>query len=277
LFFDRIAGCIYLRNVPGVIQHPEILFQADVPGPEILSIFDEPGKTLRPMRRTLLTALTLIAASLSFGQGQKETGNIAFPQHYISVNPLNILLFQQAGISYEYKPGMVGFGLTAGYIYPNHKEYSNYFIAGPTSAGSLGDYSGFFVVPQLNLYLNRPKYSDHANLIYFALKPVYKYMQIDSTQQTAWSHPDDYYVNRKMNDRVDVYGGFIDFGYKYVIQHFFLNLEFGLGVLEVDHKMTISAEWISYSTENYYHPTKEESTSESHFTINFTLTLGGAF
>jgi hypothetical protein len=232
---------------------------------------------MNPVRRALLTALTILAASLSFGQNQPDSGNIKFPKHYISVNPLNILLFQQAGISYEYKPGMVGYGLTAGYIYPNHKEYSNYFIAGPTSAGSLGDYSGFFVVPQVNIYFNKPKYSGHANLIYMALKPVYKFMQIDSTQQTAWSHPDDYYVYRKMNDRVNIYGGFVDFGYKCYIRHFFFDLTFGLGVLAVDHNMTISAEWISSSCPgNYYHPPKEESSLESHFTINFTLTLGGA-
>ena len=185
----------------------------------------ETGNNLRPMRRTLLTTLTLPAVSLSFGQGQQVSKDIAFPQHYISVNPLNILLFQQAGIAYEYKPGMVGYGLTAGYIYPNHREYSNYFIAGPTSAGSLGDY----------------------------------------------------YVNRKMNDRVNIYGGFVDFGYKCVTHHFFFDIALGLGILAVDHKMVVSAEWISSSDEYYYLPPKEKSTSESHFTLNFTLLPGGAF
>jgi len=228
------------------------------------------------MRRSLLTAFSLLTVSLSFGQGQQESNDISFPRHYISVNPLNILFFQQVGITYEYKPGMVGYGLTAGYIYPNHKEYSNYFIAGPTNAGSLGDYSGLFVVPQVNVYFNKPKYSGHANLIYLALKPVYKYMHIDSTEQTAWSHPDDYYVYRKMNDKVNIYGGFVDFGYKCYIHHFFFNIEVGLGILAVDHKMTISSERISYYQEHYYHPPKEESTNESHLTVNFSLILGGA-
>ncbi|MEI6898898.1 MAG: hypothetical protein WCL00_03390 [Bacteroidota bacterium] len=228
------------------------------------------------MRRTLFTTLSLLIVSLLFGQGQKESNDIPFPRHYISVNPLNILLFQQAGITYEYKPGMVGYGLTAGYIYPNHKEYSNYFIAGPTNAGSLGDYSGFFVVPQVNVYLNKPKNSWHTNLVYIALKPVYKFMYIDSTQKTAWSHPDDYYVYRKMNDKVNIFGGFVDFGYKCYIHHFFFGIEFGLGILAVYHKMIVSAEWVSYNPAYYYHPPKEESTNESHLTVNFTLTLGGA-
>jgi hypothetical protein len=238
--------------------------------------FEQTDKKLRHMRRNLLTTFLLLTVSLSFGQGQKESNDISFPRHYISVNPLNILLFQQAGITYEYKPGMLGYGLTAGYIYPNHKEYSNYFIAGPTDAGSLGDYSGFFVVPQVNVYFNKQKYSGNANLIYLALKPVYKYMRIDSTQQTAWSHPDDYYVYRKMNDNVNIYGGFVDFGYKCYIHHFFFSIEFGLGILAVDHKMTISSERISNNPEYYYHPPKEESTNESHLTLNFSLTLGGA-
>jgi hypothetical protein len=80
-----------------------------------------------------------------------------------------------------------------------------------------------------------------------------------------------------MNDRVNVYGGFVDFGYKCYIYHFFFDLEFGLGFLEVDHDMVVSAEWIYSNQKHYYHPPKEESTNESHFTINFTLTLGGAF
>ena len=194
------------------------------------------------MKRPLLTTLLLLTVSLSFGQGKQESNDIPVAQHFISVNPLNNLLFQQAGITYEYKTGIVGYGLTAGFIYPNHKEYSNYFIAGPTNLASLGDYSGYFVAPQINLYLNKPKYSGHANLIYFALKPVYKFMHIDSTQKTVWSHPYDYYVYRKMNDNVNIFGGFIDFGYKYYVHHFFFGIEFGLGILAVYHKMVVSFE-----------------------------------
>jgi hypothetical protein len=233
-------------------------------------------KKTEPMRRALLSTFSLLTMSLSFGQGQQDSNDISFPRHFISVNPLNIFFFQQVGVTYEYKPGRAGYGLTAGYIYPNHKEYSNYFIAGPTSVGSLGDYSGYFVVPQVNVYLNKPKYSGDANLLYFALKPVYKYMHIDSTEQTAWSHPDDYYIYRKMNDKVNIYGGFVDFGYKCYIHHFFFAIELGLGILAVDHNMIISSEWVSSYPKQYYHPPKEESTNESHLTINFTLTLGGA-
>ena len=201
------------------------------------------------MKITLAGIFLMLMLSQTFGRDRQEPGDILFPRHFISVNPLNMLAFQQAGISYEFKPGRMGYGLTTSYIYPNHLDYSNYFIAGPTDKGSLGDYSGFFVLPQVNLYFNNPKNSDHANLFFFMLKPVYKFMQIDSTEQTAWSHPDDYYIYRKMNDNVNIYGGFVGFGYKWHIHHFFVNIELGLGILAVNHKMTISGEWISYTQE----------------------------
>jgi len=233
---------------------------------------------MKTMKNILIpTTLFILYTGMLVAQDSLQTSPTRFPRHFFSVNPLNILLFQQAGITYEYKPGRLGFGLTAGYIYPNHKEYSNYFIAGPTNAGSLGDYTGYFVVPQVNFYFNNPKKSGYANLVYFSLKPVYKFMQIDSSQLTSWSHPDDYYVYRKMIDKVNVYGGFVGVGYKCYIHHFFLGLELGFGILAVDHKMAVSAEWISYTTQHYLHPPKEESTHESHLTVNFTLALGGAF
>ena len=77
-------------------------------------------------------------------------------------------------------------------------------------------------------------------------------------------------------DKVNIYGGFVDFGYKCYIHHFFFNIEVGLGILAVDHNMTISSEKISYHQEHYYHPPKEQSTKERHLTVNFSLTLGGA-
>jgi hypothetical protein len=193
---------------------------------------------------------------------------------------LNILLFQQAGITYEYKPGVIGCGVTTGYIYPNKKEYSNYFIAGPTNCGSLGYYSGFFVVPQVNLYLSKPKSLDEGGLVYISLKFVYKYMNIDSTSSTAWSHQGDfYYVWRKMIDDVNIYGGFIDFGYRYYLSHFFFDFNVGPGLMWVNHNMIITAE--SYGMTpypiHYINPPRREEVHEKHITINFTLNLGFAF
>jgi hypothetical protein len=229
------------------------------------------------MRINWLLILFISVPFLMFGQNSNELKEVHFPKHYISVNPLNILLFQQAGITYEFKPGVMGYGITTGYIYPNKKEYSNYFIAGPTNYGSLGDYSGFFAVPQVNVYLIKPKHSEHANLVYISLKMVYKYMHIDSTSQTAWYNEGDfYYLYRKMIDKVNIYGGFIDFGYRYVLHHFFFDVNFGLGSMWVNHKMIISGETVNPAPMHYFNPPKREELHQNHVTINFTLNLGVA-
>lgn len=227
--------------------------------------------------RRLVTLVFLIPV-ISSGQSSDNDDSFRVPRHYIGLNPLNILFFQQAGLTYEFKTGRFGAAVTAGYIYANHKEYSNYFIAGPTLSGSLGDYSGWFAVPQFNFYLNKPKRPNCANLFYLSLKGVYKHMEIDSTQSTAWSNEGDgYYLMRKMNDNVSIYGGFLGAGYRYVRQYFFFDFNLGFGVLAVDHDMLVSAQWINYHGIPYYfHPPRTETLHESNFTVNFAFTLGVA-
>jgi len=216
--------------------------------------------------------------------GQKtDTSSIIkpFPKHYLAVNPLNIFLFQQIGLTYEFKPNKLGYGITTGYIYPNEKEYSNYFIAGPTKVASLGDYSGFFMVPQFNIYLSKPKRKSCNNLVYVSFKVVYKYMHIDSTRITEWEHHGNgYYDFRKMNDNVNIYGGFADFGYRFVLYHFFFDLNFGVGFLSVNHNMLISGETFASfwpSPMLYYNPPKKEEYHKVMPTINFTINIGLAF
>ena len=231
--------------------------------------------------RVIYILVFLISASLSgFGQKSDKSAAVPVPKHFISVNPLNVLFFQQAGITYEYKPGTIGYGITAGYIYPNYKTYSNYFIAGPTLYGSLGDYSGFFVVPQVNVYLIKPKKENHGSLVYLALKVVYKNMHIDSTKSTAWENKGDgYYIYRKMNDNVNIYGAFVDFGYKLVLNHFFLDLNFGVGATWINHDMTVSGEHLGLSPEPtyYLHPPMHDEVHQNPVTVNFTLNFGAAF
>jgi len=230
----------------------------------------------------IIKFIFLFLSASQFIYGQTSGGQDAphLPRHYISVNPLNILLFQQAGVSYEYKPGRMGYGVTAGYIYANHNTYVNYFIAGPTLYGSLGDYSGFFVVPQANVYLTKPKNSKHGSLIYLSVKMVYKYMHIDSTGHTAWRHTGNgYYIYRKMIDKVNIYGGFVDFGYRYVLYHFFLDLNFGIGTTWINHKMIIGEEHLGLHPEplNYLNPPRHEEVHQNPVTINFTINFGVAF
>jgi len=200
--------------------------------------------------------------------------------HNISINPLNIFLFQQIGLTYEYRLAKLGFGITPGYIYPNNQEYSNWFLVGPTKYGSLGWYSGWFVMPQVNLYLTKQVSSDEGGVLYLALKFVYKKMHIDTTAVTVWENEGDgYTIRRKMMDKVNVYGGFIDLGYRYFLNHFFFDLNAGVGPMCVDHNMIIYAEANGSSTNSmqYLKPSIEEKYHQWAFTANFALNLGIAF
>ena len=191
--------------------------------------------------KTVILIILILSAPL-YLNGQKISDKIHADvlHHNLSVNPLNISLFQQIGITYEYRPGKLGFGITLGYIYPNKNEYSNWFIAGPTKYGSLGWYSGWFVIPQVNLYLTRQKDFDQGGVLYLALKFVYKHMQLDTTTVTAWENfGDGYHSFRKMTDKVNIYGGFIDAGYRYFLSHFFFDLNLGIGPTWLNHNMKI--------------------------------------
>ncbi|MGA2822727.1 MAG: hypothetical protein ABSE72_04305 [Bacteroidales bacterium] len=231
--------------------------------------------------RIIIFAIGFVACSLFiYGQETEIPPKVHLPRHFISLNPLNILLFQQAGITYEYKAGTLGFGITTGYIYPNKKEYSNWFIAGPIEYGSLGFYSGVFIVPQLNVYLTKPKNPKKAGLVYVAFKGVYKYMTIDSTNSYAWdTRSDDYYwIYRKMVDRVNILGAFIDFGFKFVRDNFFFDLNIGPGMLFVNHNMIIAGQTFTRPSQvSNVKPPRSETFNEKHFTINFTLNFGVAF
>lgn len=230
------------------------------------------------MRITILLILLISGPLFIYGQKSDVQKEAHMPKHYISVNPLNILLFQQVGITYEYKPGRIGYGITTGYIYPNKQEYSNWFIAGPTNYGSLGYYSGIFIVPQVNVYLTKPKNVKHTGLVYVSLKGVYKYMNIDSTGRYAWdTHADDYYwVYRKQIDKVNIFGAFADFGFRYIFHHFFLDINLGPGIMFVNHHMIIAGEATGPYPIHNINPPRREELHEKHVTINFTLNFGVA-
>ena len=105
-------------------------------------------------------------------------------------------------------------------------------------------------------------------------------MHIDSTRSTAWyNYGDYYYLYRKMIDNVNIYGGFIDFGYRYVYSHFFFDFTFGPGLMWVNHKMIISGEIESLSPEpmQNFNPPRQEELHQQHVTVNFTLNFGVAF
>ncbi len=229
----------------------------------------------------ILLLILVISPLIVLGQKTDSSTIKYLPKHYFAVNPLNTFLFQQIGLTYEFKPNRFGYGITTGYIYPNNKEYSNYFIAGPTRVASLGDYSGFFVIPHFNIFLTKPKNKNFNNLVYVSFKFVYKYMHIDSTRITEWEHHGNgYYSFRKMNDNVNIYGGFIDFGYRLVLYHFFFDVNFGVGLMSVNHNMLISGEThgtFRPSPMLYHNPPRKEEYHKTMPTINFALIIGLAF
>jgi hypothetical protein len=238
---------------------------------------------MKTMRMICSLSSLILFPAILLAQYQGKTVDHPFPKHFLSVNPLNGLLFQQAGLSYEFKPDRFGYELTGGYVYPNYKDYSNYFIAGITNYASFGDYHGLFVVPQFNFYFNKPKRSANANLFYVSMKVVYKYLQLDSTNWTQWHHEgDDYYYYRKMVDHTNIYGGNLGFGYKLYFYHVFFDLYLGLGFLNVNHQMTISKEGYSVGIPlpgqyNVYDPPKNDTFDNRSVTISFSVNIGGAF
>jgi len=233
------------------------------------------------MRTILLSVLVFFGSLWLYGQKNDSTPEHHVLKHFFSVNPLNALLFQQAGITYEFKPGIIGCGLTGGYIYPNRQEYSNYFIAGPTNYSSLGFYSGSYIVPQLNFYFKKSEKKGRTKLLYIALKAVYKYMTVDSTETIVWytqgGSSNGNSTNKKMDDTLNIYGAFIDFGFKYVNQAFFVDLNIGPGIMCLNHNMITYGISYGSSSVHYINPPQQEVREETHVTINFTLNLGISF
>ena len=233
------------------------------------------------MRIIFISILVIFGSLCLSGQNNDSTSEHNLSKHYFSFNPLNLLFFQQAGITYEYKPGKFGFGLTGGYIFPNRREYSNYFIAGPTNYSSLGFYSGYFIEPQLNFYLKQKKKAGNAKLFYIALKAVYKYMTVDSTEKIVWytqggsSNGNSTY--KKMNDKLNIYGAFIDFGFRFVGEVLFFDLNIGPGIMHLKHNLITYAESYGNSPLYYINPPQQEMFEETHATINFTLNIGISF
>lgn len=82
-----------------------------------------------------------------------------------------------------------------------------------------------------------------------------------------------------MIDKVNIYGGFFDFGYRYIVSHFFFDLNFGPGVMWVNHKMIIAGETEGMKSVPIHtiNPLRPEELHEKHVTINFTLNFGVAF
>jgi len=236
---------------------------------------------MKVMRTILISFLFVVSSSCLYGQKKDSTYKHAVSKHYFSINPLNVLFIQQAGITYEFKPGMFGFGLTGGYIYPNRQEYSNYFIAGPTDYSSLGYYSGSFIEPQLNFYFIKKEREGKAKFLYIAIKAIYKYMTVDSSERIVWytqgGSSNGNSTNKKMDDKLNIYGAFIDFGFKLVGQFFFFDLNIGPGIIHLNHNMITYGVSYGQSPIFYVNQPQQEVLVETHVTLNFAMNVGISF
>jgi hypothetical protein len=237
-------------------------------------------KKLHKMRNIRLIILLVSYSTVIHGQDKDSSASYHLPKHYFSINPLNICLAQQAGITYEFMPGMFGFAVGTGYMYRNNTTWSDYFIVGPrNSEGKLGYYSGVYVIPQLNYYFKQTTFENGAKVFYVALRGVYRYMSVDSIGYVPWSYSEDFetYGCNKMVDRVNIYGAFLNLGMKFVHNHFLLDWSFGVGYLGLVHDMYISSHEISNHIGPVYSPPKHEVYKDQHPAFNVNLSIGGVF
>lgn len=239
------------------------------------------------MRKILIFLILTFNSLFIFGQQRDSTFNKQIPQHYFSIYPLNYLV-QQAGITYEYKPGRCGYAITPGFIYPvnvgsgTRGSLTRFFIAGPSSYGAYENYLGFFIAPQINYYLSKNKINKNGNLHYLSFKIMYKHLKLDTTGIDCWDDgsSDDYAIFRKQIDRCNILGAFILFGKKHYYKHLFNDMYFGLGLLDVRHKLIVAGEYSGYEiayTSNpasNINPPKKEVFNQIIPTITFGINFG---
>jgi hypothetical protein len=199
--------------------------------------------------KKLFLFLFLTYSSLNLLGQQPDSTNKQLTQHFISFNPFNILV-KQIGISYEYKPGRFGFGITPGYIYNigDDEGLLRFFIAGFAELGDYGVYKGYFINPQINYYLK--KNSPYQHQTYLSLKMVYKHMHLDSSKAYLWDDQNggnDYNIYRKQVDRLNIFGAFLLVGDKYIKKHYVRDFYCGIGFLLLFHHLIIDGEYMDTS------------------------------
>jgi hypothetical protein len=231
------------------------------------------------IKSTIVFIFFSLASFSSFGQNNDSIPLQRVPKHFISINPINLILCQQAGIAYEFKLGRFGFGLSTGYMYANNWNYSYYCIEGPVDYGALGYYSGIYFIPQLSFYFLTKRSINDVFMLYASLRGVYRYMTVDSLNYIPWLNDfqrekGDY---QKMEDKVDIRAVFVNIGFKVVHHHFFFDMTCGYGILDVYHDMIV------YGVSSHQGPgvlldvPYHDSYYNWHMAVNFNFTLGIAF
>ena len=231
------------------------------------------------MKNIFLSFLFALVSFSSPGQGSDPVSELRVPKHFISVNPANLLFWQQAGISYEFKPGRIGLAVSAGYMYANNWNISYYFIGGPIDYGALGYYSGFYAIPQLNIYAVTKVSGKKVWMLYASLRGVYRYMTVDSKNYIPWLNDfqreeGDY---RKMDDVVNIRAAFINIGMKFVNHHLFMDINGGYGILDVYHDMTVYGSSYHPGPGGLYPVPLHDTYYNWHMAVNFNFNVGVVF
>jgi hypothetical protein len=235
----------------------------------------------RIMKKYFLLLLLTSYSFVLFGQNTDTTTKKKIYHHYISVNPFNAFLFQQAGLNYEYKNGNFGMEISGGLIYRNNMFSNRWFVEGPTDYGDIQTYSGYFIIPQLNFYL--PKNNiNNKNRYFISYKYVHKYLFSDSTQTNFWhleSGGNDYWIYRKQVDRCYINGIFVLFNKRHYDDSFFFDAYFGPGLLWLRHELIVAGQYPGSDPSNISNikPPVKERLYDFTVTINLGLNLGLRF
>jgi hypothetical protein len=236
-----------------------------------------------PMTKKYIFILMLLCSLNLFGQQSDSTSKNKFQHHYISINPVNALFCQQAGISYEFETNDFGVEISTGYFYRTHFFYSKWGIEGiGKNDGSIYPFNGFYIIPQLNLYLIKNNKTD--NIYYISIKGVYRNLNCDSTEFHFWhkdNYDDDYWVYRKQKDNLTINGGFVLFCMKHCVKHFFIESYLGPGFLNIKHDMIVAGQ--NPGSEAYHNdvsnikPPRHDIINYGNVTFSFGLNLGFRF
>jgi hypothetical protein len=236
------------------------------------------------MKRQFIFLIFISCSFFLYGQQLDTTSKNKRHHNYISINPLNTLFCQQAGISYEFKAGRIGMEITPGYIYRTNFLFCKWGVEGPKNYGEIGSYNGYFFVPQINFYISKNKNRETGNSCYLSLKGVYKNLHSDSSQSHFWekkSGGDDYWIYRKQDDKLQIKGAYILFCNKhYYKKHFFTEMYIGPGVLDLKHDLIIVGQHSGQeegSNVSNINPPQTEQLSYGQFTINFGFSVGLKF
>jgi len=225
-----------------------------------------------------ITLLFLFSTSLLLGQNS-DTLSKKNQEHFISFNPLNTLLLQQYGLTYEYKYKKLGLIISSAYMNDSEKNFNRVFIAGSTNHGALEFYSGYNLHPQINYYFKDDNYKQKATFCYIGLKGVYKNLSIDSTDFHIWdtnTGGDYFWVWTKHKDDLKIKGAFLIYGVSYRKQHFYLDFNFGPCILNHHHEILLAASQANSGTFVESPPLKK-TLIEKHITVTLGINIGLAF